>query len=359
MALVLVVGAALLVRSAVALGRVRPGFDVAHVLTARLALPERDYPRVDDVVRAGERLLEAARREPGVVEAALVSRVPLGGSMTGVDVALADRPLDATTRVPAALRITSPGYFRSMGIPLLAGRDLRVGDDARAAPVAVVNAALARRLAGAAVPPARLVGRRFRSDNAAFAGPTARRASSRSSGVVGDVRDGGPRGDVDPTFHAPLGQVGDEPWNYWIGRELVLVARTAGDAAAAAPGLRRAVARVDARVPLYDVRTTAERLGGALAVERIGRRLLAAMGALGLALAALGIHGVVAYTAAQRTREVGIRVALGATTRDAVRLVLGQGSGRCSPGWPWAPWPRCSRRGRRAPSSTASRRSTR
>jgi hypothetical protein len=242
-----------------------------------------------------------------------------------VDVARADRPFTRDTRVSAGLRMATPGYFAALGVPLLAGRDLADGDGAHAPAVAVVNAALARRLAGAAVPPARLVGRRFRSDNAAFANPNGAPRELEIVGVVGDVRDGGPRGDVDPTFHAPLGQVGDEPWNYWIGRELVLVARTAGDAAAAAPGLRRAVARVDARVPLYDVRTTAERLGGALAVERIGRRLLAAMGALGLALAALGIHGVVAYTAAQRTREVGIRVALGATARDAVRLVLGQG----------------------------------
>jgi predicted permease len=325
LALVLVVGAALLVRSAVALGRVRPGFAVTHVLTARLALPEREYPQVDAVVRTGTRLLEAVRREPGIAGAALVSRVPLGGSRTSVDVALAGRPLDAATRVSAALRITSPEYFRSMGIPLLAGRDLRDADDARAAPVAVVNAALARRLAGADVPVTRLVGQRFRSDNSAFAGADGAPREIEIVGVVGDVRDDGLRGDVAPAFHAPMAQVGDEPWNYWISRELVLVARTTGDAASAAPALRRALARVDGRVPLYDVQTTAERLSGALAVERIGRRLLALLGALGLALAALGIHGVVAYTVAQRTREVGIRVALGASASNAVSVVLRQG----------------------------------
>ena len=162
-------------------------------------------------------------------------------------------------------------------------------------------------------------------------------------GIVGDVRDGGPREPVLPEMYAPLAQVSDEPWNQWIGRELVLVARPRG-AAGDAPGhstgdatgeasralalaaaLRRAVAGVDARVPLHDVRTTGARLAEALAVEGLIRRLLVALGAVGLALAALGIHGVVLYDVRQRTREMGIRLALGASPRGAVTLLVREG----------------------------------
>jgi putative ABC transport system permease protein len=122
-----------------------------------------------------------------------------------------------------------------------------------------------------------------------------------------------------------MGQVGDEPWDYWIGREMLLVVRAERSPAALGPALRRVVQRIDARVPLYDVRTTGERVAAALAVERFSTRLLVALGLAALALAAIGIHGVVAYAASARAREVGIRLALGATAEAIVALVVGQG----------------------------------
>jgi predicted permease len=320
LALVLLTGAGLLVRSAVALGRVRPGIDVAHVLTARLALPPRDYPAAPAALDAYARVVDAARREPGVERAALASRVPLGGALTGVDVAPAGAAFDGA-KVNAALRVATPDYFRTIGIPLLAGRDLRAEDDVRAARVVVVNATLARQLGGAAS----AVGRRIVSDNGAFADSAGAPLPLEVVGVVGDVRDGGPRAEPGPEFYVPLAQVPEEPFEYWIGRELVLVARTPGEPSALAPALRRAVAAVDARVPLYDVQTTAARLGSAVAVERFSLQLLSLLGAAGLALAALGIHGVVAYAVGRRARELGIRLALGATARGAVALLVRQG----------------------------------
>jgi predicted permease len=335
LALVLLASTGLLLRSAAALGRVAPGYDAERVLTARLALPTRDYPELPRAVAAFEAIAAAARRQPGVEAAALVSRVPLGGSRTSVDVARTDWPFTRETRVNAALRIASPDYFRAMGVPLLAGRDLSARDDARAERVVVVNAALARRLADGA-PIASVIGRAIRSDNGAFADSAGRPHRLAIVGVVGDVRDGGPREDVAPEFYAPLAQVGEEPWNYWIGREMVLVARPAGaragtgaasprDPATLAPALARAVASVDPGVPLYDVRSTGERLAEALALERFSMRLLAVLGAAGLALAALGIHGVVALAARKRTREMAVRLAIGATPRHATLLMLRQG----------------------------------
>jgi hypothetical protein len=256
-----------------------------------------------------------------------VSRVPLGGNMMGVDIAPVGAAFTRESRINAALRITSAGYFRTMSIPLLAGRDLATSDDARTPRVVVVNATLARRLAGGA-PLGSVIGRAIRSDNGAFADAAGRPYEMTIVGVAGDVRDGGPRSDAAPEFFAPLGQVSSEPWDWWIGRELVLVARptAAGtDPLALAPVLARAVAGVDARVPLHDVRTTGQRLAEALAVERFGLRLLVVLGIAGLGLAALGIHGVVALAARQRTREMAIRLAIGASPRHAVRLMLGQG----------------------------------
>ncbi|MDF1505432.1 ABC transporter permease, partial [Roseisolibacter sp. H3M3-2] len=321
LALVLLTGAGLLLRSAAALGRVRPGIDVAHVLTARLALPRRDYPTLPAALGAYARVLDAARRQPNVGSAALASRVPLGGSRTGMDVAPAGGAFEAATKVGTALRVASPGYFRSIGIPLLAGRDLLGVDAARAPRVVVVNRTLARRIGGGGP----VVGRRLVTDNGAFRDSAGAPLPLEIVGVVGDVRDGGPRAEPDPELYVPLAQVPEEPFEYWIGRELVLVARTTGDPTALAPALRRAVAEVDQRVPLYDVRTTGARLGAAVAVERFSLRLLSLLGAAGLALAALGVHGVVAYTVGRRTRELGIRLALGATARGAVGLLVRQG----------------------------------
>ena len=260
--------------------------------------------------------------------------MPLGGAQAGIDVAPTELPLTPATRIPAALRLASPGYFRTIGAPLVAGRDLAPSDDAGAPAVVVVNATLARRLVGGG-PIGTAVGRTIRSDNSAFADASGRPRPMTVVGVVGDMRDGGPREAVAPEFYAPLGQVSAEPWDYWIGRELVLVARAAappgggGDERpspfALAPALRRAVARVDPAVPLHDVRTTGERLTEALAVERFTTRLLVVLGAAGLALAALGIHGVVALAARQRTREMAIRLAVGGSPAQAVGLMMRQG----------------------------------
>jgi putative ABC transport system permease protein len=142
---------------------------------------------------------------------------------------------------------------------------------------------------------------------------------------VGDVRSGGPTRDIGPEFYLPLTQVPAPAWD-WIQRTMTIVTRTdAADPSVLAPGLRAAVREVDPDLPLHSVSTMDELMRRSVAVARFHTALLAAAGAIGLVLAALGVYGVIAYFATLRTHEIGIRMALGATARDIVRLVAWQG----------------------------------
>lgn len=331
LALMLLTGAGLLLRSALSLSRVKPGFDVEGVMTARLALPTNQYPELPAAINTFQEIVATVRREPGVARAALVSRVPLGGSAASIDLGIVgQRSTNAGATdggngvglVNAALRVTSADYFGTMGIPIRAGRDLSERDVAGARDVVVVNESLAKRLG---VSPNALIGQLLVSDNSAFADAKGVRKPLEVVGVTGDVLDGGLRGSAEPEFYLPMAQVPDEPWDYWINREMLLVARgTTGNDAGLVPAMRRAVAAVDGRVPLYDIRTTGERVQEALAVERFALELISSMGILALLLASLGIHGVVSYVVSQRQREAGVRLALGATAGQVVSLVVRQ-----------------------------------
>jgi len=318
LALTLLAGAGLLIRSAWYLQRVDPGFDPHGVMTARLSLPPRAYREgADDVARTFEQVVERVQGSAGVRSAAATSQAPLGPGGNSNGLLPEGRTPEGKNFVDARLHMVTPGYFATLHIPLKRGRLLTADDRAGAPRVMLVSEALAR----AAWPSQDPIGKRI----ACCEGTPEDPRWKTVVGVVGDVRSGGPTREATPEFYLPIGQVPAEAWD-WIQRTMTIVARAeAGPASSLAANLRAAIHGVDPGLPLYGIATMEEQMRGSIAVTRFNTMLLATAGAIGLLLAAIGVYGVIAYFATSRTHEISVRMALGATARDIVRLVAWQG----------------------------------
>ena len=298
LALVLLIGAGLLMRSFVRLQRVDPGFDPSGVMTADLWLPDAKYP---DKTRQAAFYAEVVRRlsaAPGVEAAGAVSRLPLsrGNSTRSVQ-----PPGEPEKNVDADYRIASPGYFPALRIPLRAGRLFTEADRHSGARVAIVNEAFARQM----WPEGNAVGRQI----AVFSDGT----PAQVVGVIGNVRHVSLSVPPRPEVYIPEGL---EPWPF-----MTLVMRGRGDLGGV---MRSEVAAVDRDQAISRLESMDRRMAASVAPRRFGVLLVGALAAVALVLAVTGIYGVMAYSVAQRTREMGIRLALGATPRGVVRLIVTQ-----------------------------------
>jgi putative ABC transport system permease protein len=305
LSVVLLACAGALARSFARLQRVDPGFHAEGVLTAQLApLPEARYPGSSDVAAFYDGLLERVRVLPGVVAAAANSQIPLqqaGGTEAGLTIAGR-----GDLRLKGNLQVVTPGYFRALGIPLARGREFARSDGSRAAGVAVVN----ERLAARAWPGQEPLGKGLSLNGPG--GPWL-----EVVGVAGDVRH---RGLDREALHDVYLAHAQSP-----SRAMTLVVRTEGEPASLAAGLRQAVGSLDRDQPLHRVRTMRQAMVDSLWVHRFNARLFLCFSIAAAAMAAVGLYGVVACSAAQRTREIGIRMALGASSHDVRRLVLREG----------------------------------
>jgi putative ABC transport system permease protein len=312
LAVVLLTGAGLLMRSFVRLSGVDPGFDPDRLLTLTIELPQSRYRGPAEWQPFFERLRSDLRSLPGVENAAGVSGLPMNENGGSVGFYVEGEPLPADNEATFVIyRLTTPGYFATMRIPLIDGRDFSPADGPAAAPrVVVVNRTFARRY----WPGTSAVGKRV-----AFTTKPTPEDWATVVGVVGDTHHSSLAEAIDVQMYVPYTQ---EP-NWYPPGQIVL--RTAVDPSTLASAARDRIRTIDPLIPVGDIQTMEGIIGRSVSTPRFHLMLLAILSASALLLAVVGIYGLLAFSVALRTREIGVRCALGATRRSIARMIMNEG----------------------------------